>query len=385
MKTAINVEVNPKVLVWARESIALSKNKASEKIGISSQLLSKIESGEKSLSLDEIKLFSKKYKRSIATLLLDEPPAEKPFPKDRRTVDSKNVNIFHEKTILAVRKARALASSLLELGHELELKNVKFSIHSSIQESPKLVAFKIRERLNLAEIRAAQHDVKKAFEFYIEKVESLGVAVFQFSLSAEDGVRGFSITDDVVPIIGIKRGGEAASAKIFTLFHELGHLVLNEGGLCDLHGGTEIQIEKWCNAFAAAVLMPPDELLKHNKVNENIGRKNQEWSKSDLVAIGESFHVGPLAILRSLLEIGLTSSEFYKAAHEKWNKPAFGRAKKPEGQNIPKQTIQEKGRTYVWRAFEAYDKNKIDLKDLSDFLGVKLSYIPKTREILNAL
>ena len=44
-------------------------------------------------------------------------------------------------------------------------------------------------------------------------------------------------------------------------------------------------------------------------------------------------------------------------------------------------TLKEKGRTYVSPAFSAYDQNRIDLKDLSDFLGVKLSYIPKTRQL----
>jgi len=34
-------------------------------------------------------------------------------------------------------------------------------------------------------------------------------------------------------------------------------------------------------------------------------------------------------------------------------------------------------------AFSAFDQNHIDLKDLSDFLGVRLPYIPKTRQLLN--
>jgi hypothetical protein len=35
-------------------------------------------------------------------------------------------------------------------------------------------------------------------------------------------------------------------------------------------------------------------------------------------------------------------------------------------------------------AFSAFDQNRIDLKDLSDFLGLKISYIPKTRQLLTA-
>jgi Zn-dependent peptidase ImmA (M78 family) len=108
------------------------------------------------------------------------------------------------------------------------------------------------------------------------------------------------------------------------------------------------------------------------------------WAKKDLVDLANHFHVGPLAILRSLLENGLTTKAFYKEKHEKWNKLQFGRAKNPEGRNLAKEAVQEKGRTYISLAFKAFDQNRINLKDLSDFLGLKLSYIPKTRELLNS-
>jgi len=84
------------------------------------------------------------------------------------------------------------------------------------------------------------------------------------------------------------------------------------------------------------------------------------------------------------LENNLTTPSFYQEKHQAWNKPTFARSKNPEGRNPAKDTIKEKGRTYISLAFSAFDKNRIDLKDLSDYLGVKLSYIPKTRQLLNS-
>lgn len=382
MKENIYIEVNHKVLVWARESLAITRNQASEKTGITAKRLVQLEEGEKQPTLDELKELSKTYKRTIATLLLAKPPKEKPLPTDRRTIDSKDLGNFHEKTIMAVRKARALAQSFVELRQELGIEIPKFSLSASIQEQPQVVAAKIRKHLNLDELREIEN-INHALEAYIEKVESLGVAIFQLSLT-QDKLRGFSIVDDVMPIIGIKRGGEQATAKIFTLFHELGHILLNEGGLCDLSEKTNIEIEKWCNAFSAEVLIPTSELLKMEVVLEQKHSNNKNWAKKNLVELGNYFHVGPLAILRSLLENKLTSSVFYKEKHQAWNKPQFGRAKHPEGKNIVKETIREKGRTYISLAFSAYDQNRIDLKDLSDFLGIRLSYIPKTRQLMNA-
>lgn len=382
MKENIYIEVYHKVLVWARESLAITRNQASEKTGITAKRLVQLEEGEKQPTLDELKEFSKTYKRTIATLLLAKPPKEKPLPTDRRTIDSKDLGNFHEKTIMAVRKARALAQSFVELRQELGIDIPKFSLSASIQEQPQNVAAKIRKYLNLDELREIE-SINHALEAYIEKVESLGVAIFQLSLT-QDKLRGFSIVDDVMPIIGIKRGGEQATAKIFTLFHELGHILLNEGGLCDLSEKTNIEIEKWCNAFSAEVLIPTSELLKMEVVLEQKHSNNKIWAKKDLVELGNYFHVGPLAILRSLLENKLTTPVFYKEKHQAWNKPQFGRAKHPEGKNIAKETIREKGRTYISLAFSAYDQNRIDLKDLSDFLGIRLSYIPKTRQLMNA-
>lgn len=382
MNDNIHINVSHDVLVWARESLVINRAHASESTGISPKRMVQLESGEKQPTLEELKAFSKTYKRTIATLLLNKPPKEKPLPTDRRTIDSKELGHFHEKTIMAVRKARALAQSFVELREEMGIPFPQFKLSASIQDNPKEVAAKVRQLLQLDEIREIEN-IRFALEAYIEKVESLGVAVFQLSLT-QDNVRGFAIVDDVIPIIGIKRGGEQAHSKTFTLFHELGHILLNEGALCDLLVNPQWEIEKWCNAFSAEVLVPTSELLRMGLVREYQNQGEKFWAKKDLVELANYFHVGPLAILRGLLENDLTTKAYYKEKHEKWNKPQFGRAKNPEGRNLAKEAVQEKGKTYIGLAFRAFDQNRINIKDLSDFLGVKLSYIPKTRQLLNA-
>ena len=376
------IPVNNKVLIWARESIAHSKNYVVEETGINSHRLSQLESGERHPSLEELKLLAKTYKRTLATLLLLDPPKEKPLPTDRRTIDSKELGKFHEKTILAVRKARAFAQSLIELKTDAGISIPKFKYDATTETDVSKIAQRIRTDLNLNEIRAIEN-TNDILETYIEKVESLGVAVFQISLT-QDKLRGFSIVDEQIPIIGIKGGGEHSTSKIFTLFHELGHVLLNAGGLCDLSIKTVSEIEKWCNAFAAEILVPTSDLLSHQIVQNYRSEKNKIWAEKDLIELSNRFHVGPLAILRCLLTNNLTTSEYYNKKHEVWNKPTFGLSKKSEGRNIAKEIIKEKGRNYISLAFSAYDKNRIDIKDLSDFLGIKLSYIPKTRELLNS-
>ncbi|MBU1011814.1 MAG: XRE family transcriptional regulator [Bacteroidetes bacterium] len=382
MKDSDTININPEVLVWARQSLVLSKNQASERTKINPKRLNHLESGEKLPTLDELRSFSKAYKRTIATLLLQNTPKEKPLPKDRRTINSSEIGSFHEKTIMAVRKARALALSYLELRQEMNVNFPKFDLKASMTDSPQVVADSIRKILKLDELRGISN-INFALEGYIEKVESLGIAIFQLSLTQDD-LRGFSITDDIIPIIGIKRGSEQAHSKTFTLFHELGHVLLNEGGLCDMSSHSDIQIEKWCNSFSAGVLVPSTEFLQMHSILEHQRQNQKIWDKKELIKLALYFHVGPLTILRSLLEHNLTTKSFYSEKHKAWNKPTFGRSKEPKGREMHKESFKERGRTYISLAFSAYDQNRIDMKDLSDFLGLRFSYIPKTRALLKA-
>lgn len=374
------IDVKPKVLHFARQSLGIELDKASELSGISVVRIKQLEFDKKP-SFEELKALAKAYNSSIAALLLYEPSKEKPLPKDRRTVNSEKQGVFDAKTILAVRKARALLNSLLELREELGLPISRFSFNASLSDSPDELAVKFRKEWKLEQITKIK-STAFALEAYIEKIESLGIAVFQLPLT-KDKLRGFSIVDENLPIIVIKRGSESATAKNFTLFHELGHILLNEASICDisLHFNQQ-RIEKWCNAFAGEILVPGNLLLSNHIVRKYSSSGQKDFSRKDLIEIGTSFHVGPLVVLRRLLEYKCTTPDYYKEKHNLWNKPTFGRAKEPEGRNIPKEVIRERGKTYIGLALNAFDRNKINLKDLSDYLGVKLKYIPNIRQLL---
>jgi transcriptional regulator with XRE-family HTH domain len=130
-----HINVNHEVLLWARESLALNRTRAAEITDISVKRLEQLEEGDKQPSFDELKGMAKAYKRTIATLLLQVPPLEKPLPPDRRTVDSTELGKFHEKTIVAVRKARALAESLVELKQDAGISITRFQHRASIQDT----------------------------------------------------------------------------------------------------------------------------------------------------------------------------------------------------------------------------------------------------------
>lgn len=375
------INVNKEVLIWTRNLSRLSLEDASKRSKINEEELRKLESGNKKPNLKELNALAKTYNKSLATLLLYIPPKDKPLPKDRRTVNSEQLGIFNPKTIQVVEKARALLYSFIELKEELGLPITKFSYQASLSNAPTEIAKNLREEWKLDEVKELQ-SINLALEGFIEIIENLGVVIFQMPLT-KDNLRGFSIVDEKLPIIVIKRGNEPPTAKIFTLFHEVGHILLHEGGICDIRIHNQKQeIEKWCNAFAAEILVPSEVLLQNNIVKKYMSIGDKEWTSADLIEIGNFFFVGRLVILRKLYELNLTTPDYYEEKHNAWNKPSFGRAKEPKGRDIPREIIYERGKTFISLAFRAFEQNKINLKELSDYLGAKLGYIPKIRQHL---
>lgn len=76
--------------------------------------------------------------------------------------------------------------------------------------------------------------------------------------------RGFALVDEYAPLIFIN-GADFTSAQMFTLIHELVHIWIGEGGVSNFEvmQPLPIEIERYCNAVAAEVLVPRAELTKY--------------------------------------------------------------------------------------------------------------------------
>jgi Zn-dependent peptidase ImmA (M78 family) len=96
--------------------------------------------------------------------------------------------------------------------------------------------------------------------------EESGILVFLMAMGAKSA-RGFSIWDDTAPVITVNTHWNAA-ARIYTLFHELGHLLTRTNSICANYSigrsssSSSSEIERWCEQFGAAALMPKDAVKK---------------------------------------------------------------------------------------------------------------------------
>lgn len=378
---SFSVSVEPTVLVWARESIGMSIEQVVKKIkGVTVIAIEEWEKKDSAVkpNFAHIERLSTIYKRPLSAFLLSAPPKEAPFPNDFRAIPTEEKQPLKPKTYLAIRKAKRFQYSAIELIKELNGENKRLSLKANLSDDPEILAEKMRIQFGIKEFPSLTYFTKEtALNEWIRTLENNGILVFQISITMNKEIRGFSLADEEVPVIVLRRSDET-SAKIFTLFHELAHLLLREGGICDLEE-SNISHEKFCNHFAGAFLVPKDKLLSHPVIKAN--EKTREWSDNFLKNIAWDFKVSKEVILRRLWMLGLTTKGYYLQKHKEWKseyKEPFGRGKK----NEIKICLQERGKKYTSMVFDAYERKKIDGVRLADYMGVTSDKISKIKEAM---
>ena len=128
-------------------------------------------------------------------------------------------------------------------------------------------------------------------------------------------MRGFWISEHPLPIIALN-GSEFPRGKLFTLLHELTHILLHRSGICDLEDVTVAtesesqRLEWYCNSVAAAALMPRDSVRRMVRAFE--ASSNKRWTDDELLELSGSFGVSKEAMLVRLVSLGYATREYYK-------------------------------------------------------------------------
>lgn len=378
--------INPSILAWARESAGFYLEEAANKIKVSSDVLKACELGEKRLSISQLRLLSNAYKRPLAFFYLPVAPEKEDIPKDFRRLDVKTKKTLSPQLRLEIRKAEYRREIALELYKELDLEIPKFDLKIFISSNIIEVGQPIRNLLNvdLNEQKKLQGEYA-VLNFWREKFENVGILVFQAPMIHLNQMRGFSIDDFPLPII-VLNSKDHPKARVFTLFHELAHLLLRSGGICDL--GEQNKIEIFCNAVAGETLVPTDSFINNSIVREN--KKEADWNDEKILRVSKQFNVSREVILRRLLTIGKVSENFYKQKREKYLSDYKNKNKK-EGEDEKKsirlpqhnKIISQSGKSFVRLVLESHRQNKIGLLDVSEYLGAKIKHIPKIEQAIS--
>lgn len=377
------VPVEPSVLIWARTSAGRTIGDVASKLKIDEQILRNWESGDDSPNLNQVEILSTYYQRPLAVFFLPKPPIEPPLPEDFRSLKGERRLPISSKTRFVMRRARRLQSIASRLNEGMHHSIFETVGKVELSDDPDALAEKIRNILGI--------DLKRQFNWekdvealsnWIRAIETLNILVLQMSMPIQDA-RAFSLIGQSYPVIVIN-SKDNINGRIFSLFHELCHILLNREGICDPNKRSESpkqtrSIERFCNRFAGSVLVPAEGLLGHIQVKNNEG---EEWSNIALKSLSLDFKVSQEVILRRLLILGLTSEAFYNNKRQQWRIKEERDLQKEQtrgsGGNITitEKCIRRNGVPIVSLVLKSYRSQKITKSDVADYLGVRLKHLP---------
>jgi Zn-dependent peptidase ImmA (M78 family) len=248
------------------------------------------------------------------------------------------------------------------------------------RSNPAVLASALRDYIGI-DIAAQKNwkSTEQALRSWRAAVETAGVFVFKDTFKQKD-VSGFSLFDDEFPVIYVNNS-TAKARQMFTLFHELGHLLTHTSGVTkrndDYIGslrGHSRDVELFCNRFAANVLVPEsafsDEDL--NAADDNI------------IRLARRYRVSRGVILRRLLDRGAVSNEYYRAKVKQWAADYFAKSEDDTASSGNYYATQASylSDTFARVAFRSYYQGSISLEDLARHLNLKMSSITGLEQAL---
>lgn len=358
------VRVAPEILVWARESAGLSQDEARRVANVSMERLQAWETGEETVeppTVAQLRSLSNIYKRPISLFLLRAAPAERLAATYARRLHGASAEAGSRHLRFAVRDAcdqRAIALQLLESLDEDPPELVRVHV---LQEDVEGSGRAIREELGvqdddlLAWARRGQ-----ALQSWIDALDQAGVLVVQFKYVEVEERRGFAIIETPLPLIALNEL-DARAARLFTLLHEFAHILRATNNL-------STDDETWCNAVAAATLVPEQLVRAHL---EEVGQFDDWWAVG--VDLARAFGVSREAAFRRLATLGFITTAQYQQAREE-----LGAEPKSGGRGIvtyPTGEVRRVGRQYIRVVGRAYEQGLISLHAASRYLGVQGQYV----------
>lgn len=370
------IPITPEVLRWARQRAHYSV----EEIRLKFPKIEDWEAGKEFPTYPQLENISKKFKVPVAVFFFPEPPNIPPIRESFRTLPDVDFDQLPREIHFLLRKAKVLQINLSELNdnHNPATRFILNDLRFQVDINIPAMAQSVRNYLKITlgtQINWKNNDI--AFDNWRSVLQGHGITVFKDAFK-NDSYSGFCLYDEAFPIIYINNS--AKTRQIFTLFHELAHLLFQTSGVDLVDDNLERypihdeRIEAICNQFAAEFLLPDARLKK-----EFANRKPTEETAEHFA---NRYHISREMVFRRFLNWNLISVEEYLAASRKWANQ-YLKSRKRDGENIanPYWTkIAYLGTNYVRLAFSKFHQNHITEEELSDYLDTKVKNLTKLED-----
>lgn len=381
------VHITGSVLTWAIDESGLSRDEVANKMNVAISDIESWESETTRPSKGNLTNLAKSLHRPSAVFYLPEPPKHQSLPSSLRKAPGPCKHTLDSKELLKIREAGRLQDMLSWIREDASEPSIDFP-NFAIDKDAEKAAQEFRDTVGVPlEYQIRWEDHNKAFSEWRSALEHQGVIVLQQSLGKEK-IRGFNIWDDFAPLAAINTAYHKA-ARIYTLFHEVGHLLVRENSACleflpPTTGkiAQNLQVERWVERFSAAFLMPKTEFAE--VVASLIPAQSKMISDiKDVKKIAGLFKVSTRAASFRLQELGMASKSFYAQVSKELDKldlpPKGGSG---NGKTTPRKRLDEVGLLTVDLIFGARARQRLNDLDVADYLDLTTGQVDDLRSII---
>ena len=355
--------ITPSVLRWARERAGFSLTALADDF----RNIEDWEEGAASPSYPQLERLSEKFKVPVAVFFFPDPPEIPSIEETFRTLGPEQVDDIPPRIRLLLRKARTFQISLVELndGRNPADRQIVHDLKITRNDDVAQIAETVRDYLGISmEDQIHWEDAETALNAWRDVFLRAGVYIFKDQFRQPE-YSGFCLYDDEFPIIYVNNT-TAKTRQIFTLFHELAHLLFHTSGIdtvsdrfIDQLAGDNKKVEIICNQVAASTLVP------EKAFEEAFGEKGA--NEATAAELAELFSVSREFIFRRFLDRGLITTGEYEDAARRWS----AQRTRGAGGDHYNTKIAYLGKQYINLAFQRFYQNKIDFNQLAEVLDTK--------------
>jgi Zn-dependent peptidase ImmA (M78 family)/transcriptional regulator with XRE-family HTH domain len=374
MAKAVYVPITPGVLNWAIRESGYTADEVAAKARVTRDELRAWLRDEAKPTLTQARNLARTLKRTPSTFLLPRAPEPTPLTAHFRHAPGsyRSKPTFEERRYL--REARRIQEVAKWLTRELVEPRPsvpRYTLDSDVEKVGQSVRQKLRPLLPTSATTWRTH--AQAFHAWRKALEASGILVFVFPLG-EGSARGFSLWDDDVPLVAVNSAWNYA-ARVFTLFHEYGHLLTRTSSVCVDRTGPKLSkptdpAERWCEEFAATALLPWSGVVE-------ILKKRFDWTPGENVqtlsaprAIANAFKVSWRAATIRLIERDAATWGLYSAIPPYADRKKKGGGGGGDGRDRGDIRGDQYGRKTLDIFFRALDRQVLGRSDVLDYLDV---------------
>lgn len=179
---------------------------------------------------------------------------------------------------------------------------------------------------------------------------------------AMDDCRGYCLYDSYAPVIFLNNA-DSPRAKIFTILHELAHILYGENGITTSNN-QHSKIEKFCNEIASEILVPKKFIIEKWDRNLTI-IENIESIEKECLASKE-------AIATKAINIKIISQKEYDEYKKYLESLPIKKYFPPHNEHkIPRRIIKENSENFTRAIIVQTLNNNLDFSTAMGYLGIQ--------------